>query len=147
MSRLCVFPNRIQLSMADCIDSCEVTPVTLSPSNHKTAEIHLVIYIDTCAWPLYTKCVNMDTLSKSNTPASKHAGRTVQQPLASFLLTVHLHPRCALDSEVLPSAGCFAFPLWNMWGVPVDRPSGCISLCVMGICLPQPLVGQLQGFG
>lgn len=27
----------------------------------------------------------------------------------------------------------------------MGRPSGCISLCVMGICLPRPLVGWLRG--
>lgn len=109
------------------------------------------IHRHTCAPPLYKNecvpCVNMDTHSHSYTQASKHACRTVQQLLVSFLLTVHLQPRCAVYSEVLLSAGCFAFPLWNKWGVPVGHPSGCISLCVMGICLPRPLVGQLRGFG
>lgn len=41
----------------------------------------------------------------------------------------------------------FCIPPCETWGVPVGRPSGCISLCVIGICLPLPLVGCLQGFG
>lgn len=36
---------------------------------------------------------------------------------------------CRSALEVPLSSGCFAFSLWNMWGVPVGRPSGCISLC------------------
>lgn len=51
----------------------------------------------------------MNINSHSYTQASKHACKTIQQPLSFFWL--HLQPRCALYSEVLLNAGCFAFPL------------------------------------
>lgn len=49
--------DRIQLSIADCIYSCEALRLIFSPSAHKTAHpamAHLVIYIDTRV-PLYEK--------------------------------------------------------------------------------------------
>ena len=99
-------------------------PVIFSPSTHKAAApatAHLVAYIDTRAHGRLYKserapCVNM---VHAVTRTHKHPSRTVRQPRAFFpflffLLTVHLRPRCAVCSEVLLSAGCFAFPPWNM---------------------------------
>lgn len=105
------------------------------------------IHRHTCAsvWKTNVSyALNMNANSHSYTQAPEHARRTIQQPLVSFLVT----SAAQMCSVVWGAAECrmFCIPsVWNMWGVPAGCPSGWISLCVMGICLPQPLVGWLQG--
>lgn len=140
MSSLHAFLNRLRLSMADCAHSCEVTshPLSFHPQNCCSRHGPFgYTHRHTCARPLYTKSIWIHTVT--------HTHRAPRCSPSRLFFCWHLQPRCAARSEVLLSAGCFAFPLWNMWGVSVGCPSGCISLCVMGICLLRPLVWPAPG--
>lgn len=85
----CIFLNKKkQFSIADCVYSCEVTPLIFSSSTHRTAAwdmAHLVLYMNThvrghiiknkCEICALCKYVDIPKCSHSKT--SKHICRTV----------------------------------------------------------------------